>query len=416
MEVDERPVESALDPSKLLDPVDPTGLVPIALVNRVDLAPSDWSDCGEYRIIYSFKAAVPVNRVPPPPEGRFFLIFEGRLENASPKKLGIEGCRATANFWRDLTDQPDERKRADRLEEFYYKGSKGTAGPVVQAKNYGSPIGQVRGNLGVFAPAERFKWVLREWIIVNSGQPTPASFVSVTVKDNPLAELYSRGTPRTPLDPLTVFERSKFQEEFLNTSLGRLLSPDVIRKFLKPGQPGYKPELDPDPNNHLFNIERYKIEILNAFGARFQNRFNEFQSVANGPEDNPEEKAGVGSELRRNIESKLLQFVIDPLQKPSAREVLNRAGALTCGGCHEFTNFKSIGQVRGTPIKWPGSGGFVHIEEDGRLSKALTDVFLPYRKDRLGETVCTEVDFERAVQAPEGFEKPGYFVINRRTH
>ena len=49
MKVDVRPLEAALDPQKLLNPVDPTGLVPIALFNRLDLAPQDWSNCGEHR-------------------------------------------------------------------------------------------------------------------------------------------------------------------------------------------------------------------------------------------------------------------------------------------------------------------------------------------------------------------------------
>ena len=191
MKVDLRPLEAGLDPKKLLDPVDPIGLVPVALFNRLDAAPQDWSNCGEHRIVYSFKAPVPNQGAPP---SRFFLIFEARVDNASPQKLGFEGCRAVANFWRDLSGENDIAKRAARLEEFYFKGLPGISGPVVQAKNYGGPLGQVRGNLFVNASGAPPKWQLREWIVINSGSPTPASFTPVTVKENPFGEFYSDAT------------------------------------------------------------------------------------------------------------------------------------------------------------------------------------------------------------------------------
>ena len=46
-------------PKSILDPLDPMGLVPTALFNQLDLAPQDWSNCGEHRIVYGFKAPVP---------------------------------------------------------------------------------------------------------------------------------------------------------------------------------------------------------------------------------------------------------------------------------------------------------------------------------------------------------------------
>jgi hypothetical protein len=417
MRVDERPLEAALDPKKLLDPADPTGLVPVALFNRLDLAPVDWSDCGEYRIIYSFKAPIPSTSLL---RSHFFLIFEARTANASPQKIGFEGCRATANFWRGLTDVDYPAKRSELLEQFYYTGIPETSGPVVQAKNYGGPLGQVRGNFSVVALDASSKFQLREWIIVNSGQPTPASFVSVTVKDNPLAQFYldASGTgPDASLDPvLEESERVEFHKEFLSTSLTRLLEPDVVRNFLTPGQPGYKPELD--PKNPAFEIEKYKIDILNRFGAHFENRFNEFQSVSEGFEDNPKAKApGMWSVFRADIDTKLGEFFIDPMQKPDAKQVLNRAGAVTCGGCHRFTSLQPVGQVRGEPILWPISLGFVHVTEKGELSPALKDVFLPFRRDRLAEAVCIEKAVRAiTVQRQEESQKPGYFVTNRRTH
>jgi hypothetical protein len=64
MSVDLRPLEAGLDPKKLLNPTDPAGLVPVALFNRLDAAPADWSNCGEHRIIYRLRRPfrVPVGR------------------------------------------------------------------------------------------------------------------------------------------------------------------------------------------------------------------------------------------------------------------------------------------------------------------------------------------------------------------
>ena len=459
MGVDVRQLEGSLDPKKLLDPNEPTGLVPIALFNRLDAAPLDWSNCGEHRIVYSFKAPIPNAGGPP---SRLTLIFEARTDNASPQKSGFEGCRATANFWRNLTDENDASKRAQLLEQFYYTGIAGASGPVVQAKNYGGPLGQVRANIFMNAPGTPPKWQLREWIVVNSGQPTPASFVSVTVKDNPLAQFYldANGTNEdAPKDAaLEAIERVEFQKVFLNTTLTRLLEPDVVRNFLTAGQPGYRAELD--PKNAGFDEVKYKVEILNRFGARFENRFNEFQSVSQGQEDNAAAKAG--ATLKTNIDTALGQFVIDPGQKPSGLHVLNRAGAVSCGGCHQFTADQEVGRIKGSPILFPKSAGFVHVTEDGGLSPALTDVLLPFRHDRLGEAVCIEaapiamssaptaaIVLESArqsgwqgllaaaraekdpvaqasrtrraveaisVQRQEEIQKPGYFITNRRPH
>lgn len=391
MKVDIRPREASLDPKKLLNPVDPMGLVPIALFNRLDLAPQDWSNCGEHRIIYSFKAPVPNPSGPP---SRFFLIFEARVNNANAQQTGFEGCRAVANFWRDLSDENDASKRAARLEEFYYKGASGVAGPVVQAKNYGGPLGQVRGNLFV-NPGMPPLWQLREWIVINSGLPTPASFVPVPVKENPLAEFYADGNGPNTLDPtLEATERTEFQKQFNNLFITRLLEPDIVREFLITGQPGYVAELD--PQSPQFNADKYKIDVVNRIGARFENRFNEFQSVSQTNQDDPTTIANTsGPIFKSRVATTTATFALDPGQMPNADHVLNRAGAITCGGCHQFSGgglpsqpARQIGSVKGQPIEWPASAIFVQVAEDGTLSTALNDFFLPFRGDRLREAVC----------------------------
>jgi hypothetical protein len=394
MPVDLRPFEAALDPKKLLDPGDPMGLVPVALVNRLDLAPKDWSNCGEHRIIYSFSRPFPAQPTESMPSGRMYLIFEARTEN--PRGQGFEGCRATADFWRSLTDERDAEGRARRLEQFYYQGIPGTAGPVVQAKHYGAPLGQVRGSFLSTYPVETSTrrpiqsaiWQLREWLVVNSGHPTPASFVSVPVNDTPLTQFYldANGTGLDqPLNPaLEASERAAFQAEFVSTSLQRLFAPDVDRNQLTSGHPDYKPELDPKSGS--FDKDKYKIDILGRSSVLTSSRFNEFQSVAEGTEDEPRSQVGEG--LKAKIDAQLGYLDIGPMQKPDLRDALNRAGAVTCGGCHHFSRGLSVGKVGGKTISWPDSIGFVHVSEEGAPSPALTDVFLPFRSDSLGKAVC----------------------------
>ena len=154
--------------------------------------------------------------------------------------------------------------------------------------------------------------------------------------------------------------------------------------------------------------------------------------------------------------------MIDPGQKPSGLHVLNRSVAVSGGGCHQFTADQEVGRIKGSPILFPKSAGFVHVTEDGGLSPALTDVLLPFRHDRLGEAVCIEaapiamssaptaaIVLESArqsgwqgllaaaraekdpvaqasrtrraveaisVQRQEEIQKPGYFITNRRPH
>ena len=87
--------EGRLDPQRLLDAADPEfGVRPLALFNRLDLAPADWSHCGEYRIVY----AMPNGGI----EKRFLLIFEAMLPNpgfqAGNVAASEAGCRPVAEM------------------------------------------------------------------------------------------------------------------------------------------------------------------------------------------------------------------------------------------------------------------------------------------------------------------------------
>jgi hypothetical protein len=223
-------------------------------------------------------------------------------------------------------------------------------------------------------------WKLREWIIFNPDQK--ASFKRVPVANTPFYQFYLDVVSASPLGES---ERAEFQKQFMTASLNELLQPEF---FLKKGQRGYKPDLDPQ-NGAMFNEERNKIEVLNRIGVQFALRFEQFKYDSEGQTDNPERLAG--DKFRANLTAKLSEIDIGPIAKPDETAVLSRLGAVTCGGCHHFTMDHKVGQVKGQDILWPESAdvaGHVHVTEDGKLSSALLDVFLPWRKDRLAEAVC----------------------------
>jgi hypothetical protein len=51
--------------------------------------------------------------------------------------------------------------------------------------------------------------------------------------------------------------------------------------------------------------------------------------------------------------------------------IRNRAEAMSCGGCHQNSNNTEIAPN----VNWPKSRFFVHVDEQGTLSSALTEQF-----------------------------------------
>ncbi len=347
--------ESALTGANLL-----TQMQPIALFNRFDLADAGGAHCGEYRIVYG--------RYPNTATNRYLLIFEAVLPNPAPA-LGIEGCRPVAEFWHGLSDTAlSPAQRATALEDFFYVGLPGFS-PVVTHSNYGVPLGQVRSNM-FMVPSGPFEWNLREWRTLFDGAGRPV-FVPDTVKDNPVAEFYN-ATSSNPNPALFGAEQALFQTDFMGARIPNLL--DAELEALASGNPA--------PTG---------CDLVNSVGAGFPSRFDEFQGNAGpaGASDNPNVVASPA--FRADIDSTVTSLGV-PATITNAH-VLNRAGAMTCGGCHQFTT----GQAIGPGTLWPGpaAGGFVHVREQGvappamtPLSSALTSCFLPARQSILETFVC----------------------------
>lgn len=330
----------------------PGAYIPIGVFNRFDLASVDGSDCGEYRILFARR------------EGqtqefrRATLIFEAVLPNPQPQ-LGLAGCRPVAQFWADLSLESSARVRAQKLRDFYFLGLPGFM-PVVHLDNYGHRAsgvltGQVRTNqfvqpVGSARPL--FPWNMREFRLRKtcSGTACALRFVPATVKTNPGGVLFSP----TSSHPLTA----DFQNVSFPAQVAALANPDI-----------------------------------NRFSMQVEDRFNSGQSVSQGTEDNYAARLTPDpSTLRANIQAQLsaLGSTLTP------DHIARRALAQSCSGCHEHNKPGATGlgdSDLGNGMVWPRSLTFVHVSEqspeqgpDGsrfRISPALTDVFLPHRKQVL---------------------------------
>jgi hypothetical protein len=300
----------------------PVTFEPIGLFNRFDLMPSDGRTCGEYRIVYAMR-----RRGPSTIGGRGFMIFEGVLPNPD-SATGVEGCVGVARFWQALSADASVTSRADKLERFYYTG--GTVrgfGPVVDASNYGGLFGgQVRTNMFV----DSREWNLGEFVVRGFGTPVGTSqnvriqFVRTFVADNPAEELFAGTRP---------------------SHVATAAFPTLFAA--------------PDLNSIAMSTSYIPTRGLNM---------NEFESSASS-----------GAVIYRNFANANMRATIQAeltrLRSPlTVDNILDRASTQTCGGCHAL----AAGRQLGGGLRWP-SALFVHIDESGNLSPALTQVFLPHR-------------------------------------
>jgi len=324
----------------------PSGFSPVALFNRFDLAPSDGSTCGEYRIVYAKNAGV----------GRAFVIFEGILPNPNPG-CGIEACRPVVDFWEGLAahdpnTSTGQTALADALETFYFEGLPGFE-PVVHPQHYGSEtsqgvsVGQIRTDLAITAGGAGGgeTWRLREFHLEKQCSRRDACKLihqPVTTKDSPFASLFSTQNTDT--------RAHMFWDYF-------------------PGQ------INTLVNDKPANISVQIDDLFNAGQATTQ---------APGPLGSPPPpyEAAFMAALPHNAFTDDISDALAALSPPRTDihvyEVVRRAETQSCAGCHRGSNNLELGGSINP--KWPSSLGFTHVDENRKLSPALWCTFLPARK------------------------------------
>jgi hypothetical protein len=328
---------------------------PVALVNRFDLAPSNGANCGEYRIIFAKKSSSFADRN--------FIIFEGRLPNPSAA-LGLKGCKPVAQMWADLSSNPSATARADQLEAFFFTGL--TAGgvtfePVVDPTHYGmtatfKPGGNTRGQIRVNSfmvgrsflfhgppPPPNQTWQLREMqtrkVCDAHGLNCSLQIQLVPAQNNPDASLFVA-------NPAAGSLAETFQTvDFIN----------MIPRLVKPTQ-----------------AQAGAADAVAFIGMSTATKYDSGESNSDARQDYMSFAAG-NTTFFNAIDAKLAQ-----LNRPDLThtDIINRAMTQSCAGCHEVASTRALGDG----IKFPAQQGFVHVDESGTLSKALTTVFLPFRK------------------------------------
>ncbi len=148
---------------------------PIAMVNRLDLAPADGAHCGEQRIIYANNS-----------QGRMFIILEAQIPNPSPE-CGVAACRPIAQMWAELSEIDSVATRRQILGRAFFSEHAPLAAagfpPFMRAQHMSFGTGQLRTN-----NFDQFPWDLKEFkLIEGPGSRLVAEQVPVT--SNPFGPL-----------------------------------------------------------------------------------------------------------------------------------------------------------------------------------------------------------------------------------
>ena len=319
------------------------GYIPIAVVNRYDLAASRKEgalDCGEYRMVFARRSGADAILK------RNFIIFEAVLPNPAPGK--VTGCQPIVAKWAMLTSETDPKKRAASLRDFFFNGiPSAKVAPVILPQHYGNATlgakGQIRTNQFInFGSTLDSQWVLREFNFVNDG---PNSRIAPDrVNANPSDSLFMGGT--------RSFQTKSFQDEFVAASVAKLAR-----------------------------------GTINTMGTDVSEKYNAAES-----------RTGNSDLARSNVDylktgngnQQFSDRVDAAAGKKFSSAVFKRAQAMTCAGCHQISNSLDLGDG----ITWPASLGFVHTSEGALdmtpglppsfdISPALKDHFLPFRQCRM---------------------------------
>ncbi|WP_437911448.1 hypothetical protein WME73_27290 [Sorangium sp. So ce302] len=367
--------EAASDP--FADPNADSAYMATTLSNRFDLAPSDGSNCGEYRIVFARRSGSPATNG----FQRNFIIFEGRLPNPNPS-LGRQACLPVVEFWLNQSDPAKSvTTRRNELLSFYFLGLPGFGfEPVFHIDHYGHAAGPDRGQirtneflLGATPVVDA--WSLREFRLIHGTSGSPSlKIVPSFVKDNPAARLFS---PAASSDQRV----SDFQGETFPEAVERLAAADDINRF------AYPSALPDESNAGESLMMPLQNNYLNALGTGT-------------------------STLKSSIEAKLTAMgsTLTPDQ------IVGRAQTLACSGCHEPADSNGAPSSNfdvGLSTPFPNTLGFTHTSElkepvDSSnpsgpqrfmISPALINVFLPFRQQ-----VMTEYLLNNPIL---GFETPG---------
>ena len=340
--------------------------VPIGLFNRFDLASPDGALCGEYRIIYAKVNDPPVNT------DRNLLIFEGAVPNPNPQDA-LQGCRPLLEQWANLSQIQSKKARATLLEKLYFDGFGQAIPAIVQPAHYGDNPqgwGQIRTNQFMgFTEVTPRVWTLREFKLQSECGEGGCSLTVVPVPDavNAFGPLFAEGSP--------LPQKAAF-DAFFPTQVATLAADSIAGIAMQDDQ-----------------------------------AFDSAQSHSSGSSEmRYNEHFGPGA-LHTAISAELTPLGLENVLTPE--QIVARAQAMTCAGCHQLSNGADLGDN----LIWPASLRFTHVTEletetvNGSarylISDALIQAFLPHRKQIME-------DFLTGVPLPQ--VPPGLPIGGRPVH
>lgn len=319
---------------------------PIGLFNRFDLAAQDGSHCGEYRIVYAKEIGV-LDAL-----DRNLIIFEATVPNPAPYS-GLNGCRPIVERWAQLSNLNNAQARGNLLEQMYFDGAGAAIPAIIQPAHFGDNaqgLGQIRTNqfMGFHSVSPRV-WTLREFKLERDCSGGGGSACRMLVVPAPAAV----------------------------NAFGPLLDPNSALP-LKSAFDVFFPS----------QVSALSASTISGLGMQVPELFNSAQSHSSGPsnEMNYSLHFGAGPSALRTAVDVQLAALGSAL---TADDIVARAQAMTCAGCHKLSDNKNLGGG----LTWPASLSFVHVTErqtevvNGTerylISPALVDHFLPHRKQLL---------------------------------
>lgn len=315
---------------------------PIGLFNRFDLARQDGAHCGEYRIIYAKEGGIAA------PLDRNLVIFEATVPNPNPG-LGLAACRPIVERWAHLSQLSNTNARRQQLEQMYFDGVGATIPAIIQPAHFGDNEhgwGQIRTNqfAGFQAVTPRV-WTLREFKLQRDcsgggGAACKLLFVPAPAQVNAFGPLFS---PASTLPQKIAFDA------FFPSQVSSLAASSIA-----------------------------------GIGMDVPEQFDTGQSHSSGSSEmNYPLHFGSGPSALRTAIDDALTLLGSSL---SADDIVARAQAMTCAGCHKLSDNRPLGGG----LVWPASLSFVHVTERQTevvagsiryvISPALTNAFLPHRK------------------------------------
>lgn len=355
---------------------------PIGLVNRLDLADQGWRNCGEHRIVYGKNAGGIQKNL---------IIFEAVLPN--PKPGCRSGCRDVIEFWVDLSSDANPASRAAKLENFFYNGLPGFR-PVVHTSHYASGVstvyggsggGQIRTNQFLFRTGMgQGPWTLKEFktFLSCAGGTCDYDLFPISVKVNPYGVLFNRDIATGAVAPAAPADNVFATPIPGIAALATAFQGDVIAQ-VTPARLA-----NPDINSITYEV---KLDKNAAEGQSQSPTFDHYPNQFAGAAD---------ATFRNNVNAVAAGFGL------SGAQVVNRATAMSCAGCHlpngfGLTNANAIGPG----MSWPSALAFVHVDtlpmvslagqpgfdpaqfggnsQGFNISPALLNTFLPARRNTL---------------------------------